>query len=327
MKISSANLSVALVIILVAVSGCKKTNPIKYPNGIFPDSISILNDINSTNDDKDPALLYLINGTKSLIFSSNRNSSGGQFDFVQGSVSYSWDKDNGIITMESGVSQDAFLTKLLNVVNSAKNEFAPYSLYSPVDGYEYLIYSSENSSGNLDFYYTKNRAVQSGILPDIIGPFPATLLNTSGEDAYISFDANQDTLYFSSSAGGNFDIYQKSRSLDTTLSVWLSKPFRPLVKVDSINSSGDDKCPFVYKKIMVFASNRPGGLGGYDLYYSLFKNGKWNSPVNFGPDVNTSDNELSPAIGTDKTFLNVYMVFSSDRPGVKGGYNLYLKGI
>jgi hypothetical protein len=331
MKKSSARISLALVfsilIILIAFTACKKPSTIKYPYGIFPDSITTLTDINSSNDDLNPGLLYLINGTKSLIFSSNLNSAGGQLDLAQGSISYTWDKTNGIITMESGITQDAFLTKLLTAVNSANNEHAPYSLYCPTDGYEYLFFASENGSGNLDFYYTMNRAAGSGTPPDILGPYPAGMLNTSGDDAYISFDANLDTLYFSSSVNGNFDIYQKSRSLDTALSVWLSKPFRPLVKVDSINSTSNDKCPFVYKKIMVFASNRAGGMGKYDLYYSLFKNGKWSAPVNFGPDVNTSYNEYSPAIGIDKSFLNVYMIFSSDRPGGKGGYDLYLKGI
>jgi hypothetical protein len=331
MKKSSASLSIAMVISMLAIficlTGCKKETKIKYPYGVFPDSIAVLTDINSTGDDKDPGLLYLIDGTKSLIFSSNRSSGGGQYDFAQGSVSYSWDNINGIITMESGITQDAFLTKLLTAVNGSNNEYAPYSLYCATDGYEYLIYASENGSGNLDFHYTKNRAAGSGNLPDILGPYPAGRLNTSGDDAYICFDANLDTLYFSSSVTGNFDIYQKYRARDTALSVWLNKPFSPLVKVDSINSSGDDKSPFVYKKIMVFASNRPGGMGNYDLYYSVFRNGKWSSAVNFGPDVNTSYNECSPVIGIDKSFLNVYMIFSSDRSGGKGGYDLYLKGI
>jgi WD40-like Beta Propeller Repeat. len=330
MKKSSARLSLALVfsilIILIAITGCKKSKKIKYLYGIFPDSTYVLTDINSSYDDINSDL-YLINGYKSLIFSSNRNSSGGQFDFVQGSVSYMWDQTNGNFTLESMITEDAFLTKLLTAANSANNEYGPFSLYSPTDGYEYLFFASENGSGNLDFYYTKNRSVQSSTLPDVLGPYPATLLNTTGDDAYISFDANQDTLYFSSSAGGNFDIYQKSRALDTALSVWLSKPFRPLVKVDSINSSSDDKCPYVFKKIMVFASNRSGGMGGYDLYYSLFKKGKWNTPVNFGPDVNTQYNEYRPVIGANNSFYNVYMIFSSDRPGGKGGYDLYLKGI
>ena len=330
MKVSSTGAYLAILlgvlIILAGITGCKKENKIKYPNGVFPDSTTALSGINSQYDDINTDI-YTLDGYKSLVFSSNRNSSGAQFDFVQGSVSYTWDQTNGNFNLTSDLTQDAFLTKLLNFVNDSKNEYGPYSLYSPTDGYEYLFYSSENSSGDLDFYYTMNRPVASSNLPDILGPFAATALNTSSDDAYLCFNTRQDTIYFSSAVGGNFDIYQKTRSLDTSLSVWMSKPLHPFVKVDSVNSTADDKCPYIYKKVMVFASNRPGGMGGFDLYYSLFKNGKWSSPVNFGPDVNTQYNEYRPVIGYDKSFLNLYMIFSSDRPGGKGGYDLYLTGI
>jgi hypothetical protein len=99
------------------------------------------------------------------------------------------------------------------------------------------------------------------------------------------------------------------------------------MKTDSINSNSDDKCPFIYKKIMVFTSNRPGGLGGYDLYYSILKNGKWGSPVNFGPRINTSYDEYRPVIGTSPDFTNNYLMFSSNRPGGKGGFDLYFTGV
>ena len=68
---------------------------------------------------------------------------------------------------------------------------------------------------------------------------------------------------------------------------------------------------------MVFTSNRPGGFGGYDLYYSVFKNGKWSSPVNFGPRINTASDEYRPLIGYHPDFTNIYMIFSSDRPEEK----------
>jgi hypothetical protein len=92
-------------------------------------------------------------------------------------------------------------------------------------------------------------------------------------------------------------------------------------------STGNDKCPYVYKKMMVFASDMAGGMGGFDLYYSVFKNGKWSSPINFGPKVNTSYNEYRPIIGSNSSFTNNFMIFSSDRPGGKGGYDLYFIGL
>ena len=76
---------------------------------------------------------------------------------------------------------------------------------------------------------------------------------------------------------------------------------------------------------MVFTSNRPGGLGGYDLYYSVFRNGKWSSPVNLGPRINTASDEYRPIIGYDPDFTNQFMMFSSNRPGGKGGFDLYLQ--
>ena len=78
---------------------------------------------------------------------------------------------------------------------------------------------------------------------------------------------------------------------------------------------------------MVFASDRPGGMGGYDLYYSVFQKGKWRSPVNFGPKVNTQYNEYRPILGSNSAFTNNFMIFSSDMPGGKGGYDLYFLGL
>ena len=111
------------------------------------------------------------------------------------------------------------------------------------------------------------------------------------------------------------------------IGAWFNSDYTASQKVDSINSSSDDKCPMVYNKFMVFTSDRPGGYGGFDLYYSVFRNGNWSSPVNFGPKINTSSDEYRPLIGYHSDFSNIYMIFSSDRPGGKGGFDLYFTGI
>ncbi len=46
--------------------------------------------------------------------------------------------------------------------------------------------------------------------------------------------------------------------------------------------------------ILYFSSNRPGGQGGFDIYVSYFKNGKWTYPANLGPQINSSGNEVTP---------------------------------
>lgn len=64
--------------------------------------------------------------------------------------------------------------------------------------------------------------------------------------------------------------------------------------------------PNLNEKVMYFASNRPGGFGGYDLYASYRENGQWSSPVNLGAVINSPGNEISPF------FKNNTLYFSSD---------------
>ncbi|MCH7397433.1 OmpA family protein [Belliella sp. DSM 107340] len=63
---------------------------------------------------------------------------------------------------------------------------------------------------------------------------------------------------------------------------------------------------------LYFASNRPGGYGGVDLYKATkLANGDFGNPVNLGPQINTSGNELFPRMMSDGKFF-----FASDgHPG------------
>ncbi len=317
----------SILSVSLCFTNCKKTeNPIKYLKGTFPDTVINMTDINSAFDDYNTTC-YQLTGDVPILFSSNRASSGGQFDLEQAIISYVFDQTNGSFGLGAHMYNDAFFSKLIDKAKTPGNDFGPYSLFSPIDGYEYLLLSSVNGTGNLDFYYLKNRPVFGNILSEIDGPFPIKLLNTSSDDAYICLDLNMDSAYFSSSINGNFDIYVHNRPAEKDLATWFNSNYEISAKVDSINSASDDKCPFIIKNVMFFTSNRPGGLGGYDLYYSVLRKGKWSSPVNMGPDINTSYDEYRPVIGSDPEFMNQFMIFSSNRPGGKGGFDLYFKGI
>ena len=54
---------------------------------------------------------------------------------------------------------------------------------------------------------------------------------------------------------------------------------------------------------LFFASNRPGGYGGTDIWYSKKINGQWGAPKNLGPSVNTARDEQFPFIHNDGTTL------------------------
>lgn len=73
-------------------------------------------------------------------------------------------------------------------------------------------------------------------------------------------------------------------------------------------------------KMVVFSSNRPGGYGGLDLWYSVLDSkGKWSEPVNLGPEINTPENEEGVSFHPDG---NIIFFHSSGLNGF-GGYDVY----
>ena len=78
---------------------------------------------------------------------------------------------------------------------------------------------------------------------------------------------------------------------------------------------------------MVFASNRAGGFGGYDLWYSKKINGQWEEPQNFGSNINSEFDEYRPIVRKYENINNDLMIFSSNRKGGLGGFDLYYVGI
>jgi len=65
-------------------------------------------------------------------------------------------------------------------------------------------------------------------------------------------------------------------------------------------------------KHLLFASNRPDGAGGYDIWVSPRLENGWGAPINLGPKVNSEFNERGPMMNSavDKLYM------SSDRPSV-----------
>lgn len=315
------------VIFVLSDASCKKDNkPVKYTKGTFPDTIINLQDLNSPYDDYNVDLEEF-RGNIAIIFSSNRKSSGGQFDIEQGAISYHFDVTNGNFRVESSITNDSFTSKLISSAVTPADDLGPIRFFSTADGYEYFVLSSADETGKLNLFYLRHFPIYGTNIPEIKGPYPINLLNSSSDDVYFCTDTNMDSLYFSSKRGGNFDIYIQKISNEKPLYEEFDQAFISSSKADSINSSEDDKCPFLHRSVMVFASNRLGGFGGYDLYYSLFRKGNWSSPVNFGPKVNTASDEYRPFLGSAQDFTNSYMVFSSNRPGGKGEFDLYFMGL
>ena len=127
-------------------------------------------------------------------------------------------------------------------------------------------------------------------------------------------------IYFTSvsdndrQGAGETDIFYSKRKGG----VW-STP----VQLKNLNTAFHERMPYISidGTILLFNSNRPGGLGGEDIWVSFYdpENHEWSSPFNLGEDINTKYDEASPSIHHDNNSL----FFSSNRPGGVGGYDLY----
>jgi len=72
-------------------------------------------------------------------------------------------------------------------------------------------------------------------------------------------------------------------------------------------------------KTLIFASNRPGGYGGIDLYRATIDaNGNWSKPVNMGKYINTAGNELFPYMASNRK-----LYFASDGHPGYGGLDIF----
>jgi outer membrane protein OmpA-like peptidoglycan-associated protein len=69
---------------------------------------------------------------------------------------------------------------------------------------------------------------------------------------------------------------------------------------------------------LIFASDKPGGIGGVDLYKSEWKDGKWSNPINLGDKVNTLGDEIFPFVSNGGI-----LYFSSNGWPGNGGLDIF----
>lgn len=143
--------------------------------------------------------------------------------------------------------------------------------------------------------------------------------NTNGNDAVIAISNDGEKIFlyrFMESDGG--DIYVSNRDGDKfTEAVRLEGEINSGYWEGSMSLSGD------HKKIY-FASERPGGFGGKDLYSAVkMADGTWGNIKNLGDKVNTPLDDDAPFIHPDGRTL----VFSSKGHNSMGDYDIFLSDI
>jgi tetratricopeptide (TPR) repeat protein len=118
-------------------------------------------------------------------------------------------------------------------------------------------------------------------------------INSGEHDFAPSLTAKEDTLYFTRRKTGVANnkpyYYFKLYCSEKKEGKWT--PAYQFILNDSTHSYA---YPFLDEKnnIFYFASDMPGGYGGWDLYICIRKDSLWSEPINLGPEINTNKNEI-----------------------------------
>ncbi len=296
---------------------------------IVTDSPVNLEGINSAYDDYNSDLPYRHQGQE-IFFSSNRKSKGVHFDIIHRSLFLSYHEKDDVLDVHFGDPGElsTYETMLFDLINSTDDQLGPLSFFGPQE-YSYFFYA-DNQNGDFDIWFTHHLKSDFGTWRAqewINGPDTLMVINSDKDDLYPSITEDQTRLFFCSNRENDyFDIYSIQLPESAQLHGFITgnEPGESVLNT-VLSSDYNDKCPYIYDDIMVFASDREGGQGGFDLYYSLLENGAWSPPVNFGPEINTEYDEYRPIFFSflDYDFQNL-MIFSSDRPGGLGGFDLYM---
>ncbi len=142
-------------------------------------------------------------------------------------------------------------------------------------------------------------------------------INSPYNEGACTISADGRTLIFTACEGrptfGNCDLYLTQK----TGEIW-SVP-KNLGEV--VNSRHWDSQPSLSAdgKTLYFVSNRPGGIGGRDIWITQFDGEKWSTPRNPGQPINTKRDETTPFIYAN----NQTLFFSSNGHVGLGGFDLF----
>lgn len=333
----------SIVSLSLTMTACP--GPETYRSGKFQPTPINLEVINSEFDDYNSALPTNKIGEDYLIFSSKRERRD-KFNLVVKPFQLTYDDQTDLLGLKSEFfsgnldisKKEFFYDQLIKKANQNCNVLGP--LLIPLSYVRdekgnflqnrFLLLYADDSAGNLQIKFVHNitdaRVVE--------GPFEIRWLNSPKNDAYPTFSQDYKHVYFCSDREGSFDIFEADLpgGEPQFIEALLSKSPISVSKNNQLSTSSDDKCPYVtsngWNDVMYFVSNRPGGEGGFDIHYASYDGAKWNKPTNMGPRINTKYDEYRPIApkGQLGDFNYDLGIFSSNRPGGKGGFDLYMVG-
>ena len=200
----------------------------------------------------------------------------------------------------SEVGQDGFWTQALHMPEPLnRNQFNQVLSVSP-DGNTLLVRGGNTKDGlGFSLCHRVNGQWQKPAAQHIDGF--AKMCKGRFNGAFLALDASALLLYFNETEGAAYsDLYI---SFPSGTNRW-SQP----QLITSLNTRQDEFGPYLApdNKTMFFASNRPGGFGGMDIYKTIRKDNswqKWSKPENIGAPINTSGFDAYYAVGNSDTLV------------------------
>lgn len=206
----------------------------------------------------------------------------------------------------------------LRGVNSDEDDLGPEP---SADGSSLYFYSDRlGGRGGYDLWVSR-RGKDGWLQPTNLGP----AVNSEFNDYGPALTPDGGLLYFSSNrpqpqdavgpkpnawpATLREDFYH--RTYDLYSATITDRGVGEAVALTSLNTPYNEGAPAVSPvgDFIYFASDRPGGLGGFDLFRSRRLRGEHQMAANLGATINTAANELDPALAMGGYAL----YFSSDR--------------
>ncbi len=143
-------------------------------------------------------------------------------------------------------------------------------------------------------------------------------INTEGNEGQVCFDNRGKKLFFT-----RCEVTEYNLGCDIYVATKRGSKFDKPVKIelkDHDSTNVGHPCVSPDGNTMIFASNMAGGEGGVDLWMTEYsrKTKDWSLPVNLGPEINTSGNDMFPTWGPDNT-----LYYSSDGMIGAGGLDIY----
>ncbi len=222
---------------------------------------------------------------------------------------------NGIRYMADPVK--AQIDNIGGVINSEFPDYAP--VISADESVMVFTSRREGSTGKQvslqDGQYYEDLYISYKVAGNWTAPRNIMEVNTEKHDACIALSPDGKQLFiYRDSRGG--DIY--SSTFDAIQNTWT----KPQSLGDNVNTKYYEPSVSMTSdgNLIYFSSNRPGGLGGLDIYVSRKDSkGNWGPAVNLGAPINTPYDDDAPFIHADGQTL----YFSSRGHAGMGGYDIY----